>query len=185
MTRISLWMLVMALGLSTAAYAQGSAPTNKPANNKPSTSQGQTAHNDKQAIHQDYQALNTDDDEIRALGKQRNDALRSGNAALAEKLQAEIDQKRAARKNLKADINKNKEDLERQRHQAEAERERQKRLAEEQCAKDPKCAMKKKHEELERQLQGYKQRLTADEAAAARVSQDKAEIAKIEAELKK
>lgn len=156
MTRISVLTLVLALGLSASAYAQ--APAGKPA----------------QALRSDYQTLDTDDDEIRALDHKRDDALRANNLNAAKQLQAQIDSLRAARKKIQRDIGKEK-----------AEIAQQRLTDEEKCARDPACAARKKHEELERQLQSYKQQLAADQAAAARVTQDKAAIASLENQLKK
>ena len=174
MLRISLLALLITTAISSSVYAQVTETTTKPA-----TTQGhpdktkQAIHQDNKNINKDRQSVKEDSEEIRAMDRKRNEALRSGNAKLAEKLQADIDQKRAARKTAETDLKKN-----------ESDEVREKRLAAEQCAKNPECAKKKKHEELTQQLQAYQKLLANDEAAAARVSQDKAKIASIQAALK-
>ena len=134
----------------------------------------QDIHKDKKEIHQGYQAMATDDQEIRALGRQRDDALRANNPAAAEKIQTQIDQKRAALKAAKAGIQKEESDIDHQR-----------RLAAEQCAREPACAKRKRQEALTNQLNDLQRRLSSDQAAANRIRQDQADIAKIEAELKR
>jgi len=187
MTRISLLTLLM-IGISAVAYAQvptalGSRIiTNPPITpNQPGqpTQTGQSnLRQDYQNIHQDYRTLETDDDEIRAMDRKRDEALRSNNPAAAQAIQAQIDKLRAARKNVKQDIRKDRESIEQQRREAEEK-------AEEKCARDPACAARKRHEELEHQLQAYNERLASDQAAAARIPQDKDAIAKIEMQLKR
>ena len=77
-----------------------------------------------------------DDEEIRQWSRQRDQAFATNNPALAQKLQAQIDQKRAALRQAWSDKRK-----------AESDIKRHKREEAERCARDPQCAETRAKEE--------------------------------------